>query len=635
MSVRTKILGAFGLYLLMVVGVSGGLAWFALEAMPPLDATVGLWLQRQVALVMFLVFCLCGVLVHIAFWLDRRLLRPMAQLVKGVEIMANANPLHEVALIGDNLLGSLPGAVRMLGGSLFRAQRQVRETLLNCDRGMEPLERVIKQLPVGLIVMNAQGGIILYNLEAQKIFHHCSDQLGLGRSLYELVWQFPVETTMILLTKGAQRGGGEENGSQRFYCPLAHGAGMLDCVMRSLSSRYAEETHFLITFEKVDDGMVNNGRLVDVLTSDLIAGLALRMGPNHGLSVVEVGEGLWIQADASSMVLALEALVRAIGEQTGANTIEIQATMEGQLGRVDLVWTGLPIMGDELESLQRMPLVTTEGAEITLLGDVLQRHGCQIKSQRHSRAGRALLQMSVKPALSQATRVLADIPERPEFYDFSLMAAFSTLGRTAGRGLAGLSYVVFDTETTGLQPSKGDEIIAIAGVRIVNGRLISGETFARLVNPGRPIPVESTRIHGITEADVIDQETIEDVLPQFKSFVGDSVLVAHNAAFDMRFLQMKEACCGIRFDHPVLDTLLLSVYLHSEDTDHTLDAIAKRVGVTVHDRHTAMGDALVTAEVFLKLLELLNAKGISTLGLAMRASDSMVQIRRQQTKASY
>ncbi|MBF0435224.1 MAG: 3'-5' exonuclease [Magnetococcales bacterium] len=635
MSGRTKVLGAFGLFLLMVAGAAAVVAWFSLNGMPPLDATVGPWLQRRVALLLLLVFCLCGVLVHIVFWLDRKLLRPMAQLVKGVEIMANANPLHELALTKDHLLESLPEAVHTLAGSLLRTQRQVRETLLNCDRGMEPLERVIKQLPVGLIVINAQGSIILYNLEAQKIFHHCSDLLGLGRSLYGMLWRFPVEMTIILLAKDIQRQRGGENGLQRFYCPLVGGKGMLDCVMRPLSNCHAGEDRFLITFEEVDYGMVaKHGRLVDVLTSDLIAGLALRMGPNSGLAVVEVGQCLWIQADVSSMVLTLEALVRAVSEHSGNGTIEIQASMEGPSGCVDLIWMGSPIEGEVLESMQKRPLVTMVGVEVTL-GDVLTRNGCQINSHGHSQAGRALLRMLVKPSLVQVPSTAAAVPERPEFYDFSLMVAFNSLGRTAGRGLAGLSYVVFDTETTGLHPSKGDEIIAIAGVRIVNGRMLSGETFARLVNPCRPIPAESTRIHGITEADVVGQETIEEVLPQFKSFVGDSVLVAHNAAFDMRFLQMKEARCGIRFDHPVLDTLLLSVYLHSEDTDHTLDAIAKRVGVTIHGRHTAMGDAWVTAEVFLKLLELLNAKGISTLGLAMRASESMVQIRRQQTKARY
>ena len=183
-----------------------------------------------------------------------------------------------------------------------------------------------------------------------------------------------------------------------------------------------------------------------------------------------------------------------------------------------------------------------------------------------------------------------------------------------------MSYTVFDTETTGLDPSAGDEIIQIGATRLVNGKLLKGECFEQLVDPHRPIDEASVPIHGITLEMVVGQPTIEEVLPAFHAFAQDTVLVAHNAAFDMRFLQLKEDATGVRFEQPVLDTLLLSALMHPNQESHRLEAIAERFGVKVSGRHTALGDAMVTAEIFLKLLPLLAEMGIHTLGQAREAT---------------
>ena len=186
--------------------------------------------------------------------------------------------------------------------------------------------------------------------------------------------------------------------------------------------------------------------------------------------------------------------------------------------------------------------------------------------------------------------------------------------------LTALSCTAFDTETTGLQPSAGDEIIAIGAVRIVAGRIHREERFDQLVDPRRPVSEESLRIHGIDDDMLAGGPAIELVLPRFAAFVNGTVLIAHNAAFDMRLFAMKKETSGITFDGPVLDTMVLSSVVHPHHEDHTLEGVAKRLGVAVVGRHTALGDALMTAEVFLKLLPLLADKGITTLRQAMDAS---------------
>jgi len=188
------------------------------------------------------------------------------------------------------------------------------------------------------------------------------------------------------------------------------------------------------------------------------------------------------------------------------------------------------------------------------------------------------------------------------------------------RLLSELAYTVFDTETTGLTPSKGDEIISIGALHIVNSKLVPDVSFNHLVDPRRKLKPASAKIHGITAEMLQGQPTIDEVLPAFRRFSENTILVAHNAAFDMRFLQLKEAQTGIRFDQPVLDTLLLSSVIHPRQKSHSLETIAEHMKVKVINRHDALGDALITAEIFLKMLPLLNSKGIHTLKDALEAS---------------
>ena len=182
----------------------------------------------------------------------------------------------------------------------------------------------------------------------------------------------------------------------------------------------------------------------------------------------------------------------------------------------------------------------------------------------------------------------------------------------------------FDSETTGLLPEKGDEVVQIAAVRIVNGRRLKSEVFDMLVNPRRNIPAVATGVHGITNAMVADAPEIEEAARRFHAFAQGAVLIAHNAPFDMQFLRRVETKIGLKFDHPVLDTVLLSAVLYGQHEVHTLDALTHRLGITIPEeaRHTAIGDAVATADAFLKLLPMLQGRGLN------RFEDVLIEVRR-------
>lgn len=188
------------------------------------------------------------------------------------------------------------------------------------------------------------------------------------------------------------------------------------------------------------------------------------------------------------------------------------------------------------------------------------------------------------------------------------------------RPLDCLIYTAFDTETTGLQPSNGDEIIQIGALHVIDGHIQADSAFEALVDPQRPIAPESEKIHGITSAMLHGQPTISSVLPKFHEFCVNSVLLGHNVAFDMRFLQMKEQMTGIVFDQPVIDTLLLSAVAYPNQAHHSLEASMALLGVQIEHRHSAYSDAVATAQVFLRLVPLLAELGIITLRQAIEAS---------------
>ncbi|MEM7508944.1 MAG: exonuclease domain-containing protein [Pseudomonadota bacterium] len=201
---------------------------------------------------------------------------------------------------------------------------------------------------------------------------------------------------------------------------------------------------------------------------------------------------------------------------------------------------------------------------------------------------------------------------RPLVYDFELTTA-AVAQRVEEMPLSALTYAVIDTETTGLSP-RTDQIVQIGAVRVVGGRIVPGEELDLLVNPGRMIPEASTRVHGIDDAMVADHPGIEVAATGLHQFCKDAVIVAHNAPFDLAFLHKSAPACGVCWDHPILDTVLLSAVVFGASETHTLDALCDRLGIGIPEsqRHTALGDARVTADALVSLLKIAEARGFET-----------------------
>ena len=384
--------------------------------------------------------------------------------------------------------------------------------------------------------------------------------------------------------------------------------------------------------------------LEDMLGADLVGAAQRHIDAMPGLrcSASTVDAALWLRVDSFSLLQALAYLAGRLADEHGTTRVELRlvaapaapAPTGAAAGPVthahlDLVWTGQAMSTETVMGWESGAMRSGSGASPLTVREVVQRHGGEFwferERVRHQAFFRFLLPLAdadrgAPAAAAAAQTLLTPQDSRPEYYDFDLFKHTGQSGALDDQRLDALSYTVFDTETTGLEPTKGDQILQIGATRLVNGKLRRQESFEQLVDPQRDIPAAGIPVHGITPARVRGQPVIAAVLPAFHAFAQDTVLVAHNAAFDMRFLQLQEAATGLRFDQPVLDTLLLSAVVHPAQTSHRLEDIAGRLGVAVEGRHTALGDALVTAEVFQKLLPLLAEHGIHTLGQAREAA---------------
>ncbi len=211
--------------------------------------------------------------------------------------------------------------------------------------------------------------------------------------------------------------------------------------------------------------------------------------------------------------------------------------------------------------------------------------------------------------------------KQPVAHDPGLIAEVARLAaagrmdrREWSRPLRELTYVVFDTETTGFHPYAGDELLSIGAVSIRAGVPDETNVFHQWIRPLKPIPETVVHLTGVTEDDLRDAPDALEAIRRFLQFAQQHVLVAHNAEFDLHFLNRPiRQFCKQTLAHTTIDTLALANHLHPLKQPHSLDDLLVHYGVPVYGRHHALSDARMTAQLFVRMLDHLEECGIKTM----------------------
>ncbi len=568
-------------------------------------------LYERAPALLLLVLLLVGVLGLMLKPLFLGYLAASRALAREAEVILEANPKHRLRLKGPWELRELGQLINRLAERHEAREEELKARIEAAKRTLleerNRLAALLGQLPQGVILANRLGQVVLYNPIAKGFL----PGLALGKSLYGLLDRhllvhaleapglpFRLEDFRLQALKLEEAGGGfvlmltqpeAEQDLGALFRQLRARTGALRSLAEVLPRvPPAEQGPFLALLQQEAERLAEllrqeeaprrEAQSLKALALALARALEDRLGFAPGL---DVSDESYVAVDRAALLQALGPLARE------AEGFYIQGRPWKGLARLEL----FPVAQVPPAFLQA---VSQQGGEAWLEGERL---------------------VLLLPSLAEPPTPASRAGERPPTFDLRLLEPPAR--ELLQRPLRSLLYTAFDLETTGLDPER-DGIIAIGAVRLLGDRLLE-ESFEALADPGRPIPMAATQVHGLTWEDLQGKPRLEEVLPQFYRFQEETLLLAHNGAFDLAFLQKAGQRQGLAFRGPLLDTLLLGQVLFPEASSHSLEALCARFGVPVLGRHTALGDTLMTAEVFCRMLPLLEGRGLVTLGQALEA----------------
>ncbi|WP_242637654.1 3'-5' exonuclease [Desulfobacter hydrogenophilus] len=593
---------------------------------------------------------------------------PLTKLPDEISVMSTVNSSHRINIEGGKEIIAISKAINLFADHYETLQKNIKEEINRKRAGLEieknMLASFFDELPQGIIACNTEGEINLFNKKA-KIIEAQNHTIGIGRSIFDIIDKDII--TNALYEINVKKPKIHEAASSSFIT-LSPGNVLIKADISPITDLRDNFAGFIVVFynigkdfelyAKIDnifkctanqilsylDKIKKTNMVTPEITSieenlkkaeqdyiekikerlpflvvsdrDIITTVQKKAGEKLNISLKpEFPSHInWIRIETYSFIDAFLSILTILKNKTLKRTFNCTLSKEENFLAIFFhipdAEKNLDIFKDEKKFLKLKDFLNYHAAQISLSFNEKSEKGIKILMP--------LAEMKEAEGLRNIV-IGREAYERPNFFDFDLFTKRKSDSKLNEMRLKDIVYTVLDTETTGLD-TQNDEIISIGAVRIVNGRILTGEKFNQLIDPKMNIPLESEKIHGINNEMVKGKPNIKEVLPLFYQFSKNTVLVAHNAAFDMKMFSMKEAETGIKFDSPLLDTLLLALIVYPMHKRHDMAAIASFAGVNIVGRHTAMGDASATAEIFLKLIPLLAKKGIHTLNDAVKAS---------------